>query len=83
VNGGFYRYQWNVAPDSTMTVYVTGLSDGNKQFQKVKVLEVKINPALKAIDYEGRFGLHAATGGAFQITEVAAVRIESPIVEPQ
>jgi hypothetical protein len=83
VNGGFYRYQWNVAPDSTMTVYVTGLSDGNKQFQKVKVLEVKIDPALKAIDFEGRFGLHAATGGAFQITEVAAVRIESPIVEPQ
>src|SRR5262249_1278959 len=35
VNGGFYRYQWNAAQDGTMTVYVTGLSDSNKQFQKV------------------------------------------------
>jgi hypothetical protein len=71
INGGFFRYQWNVAEDGTQTVYVTGLSESNKQFQKVKVLEVKIAAALKAIDFEGHFGLHAATGGAFQITEVA------------
>jgi hypothetical protein len=83
VNGGFYRYQWNVAEDGTMTTYVTGLSDSNKQFQKVKVLEVKIDPALKAIAFAGHFGLHAATGGAYQITEVAAARIDSPMIEPQ
>jgi hypothetical protein len=83
MNGGFYRYQWNVAPDGTMSVYVTGLNDTNKQFQKVKVLEVKIAPALKAIDFEGRFGLSAATGGLVQHTDVAAVRIESPMVDPQ
>jgi len=83
VNGGFYRYQWNVAEDGTMTTYVTGLSDSNKQFQKVKVLEVKIDPSLKAIGFQGHWGLTAATGGAFQITEIAAARIDSPVIEPQ
>jgi hypothetical protein len=83
VNGGFYRYQWNVAEDGTMSVFVTGLSDSNKQFQKVKVLEQKIDPALKAIGFSGHWGLTAATGGAFQITEIAAARIDSPMIEPQ
>jgi len=83
INGGFFRYQWNVAEDGTMTTYVTGLSDSNKQFQKVKVLEVKIDPALKPLGFTGRFGLHSATGGAYMITEVAAARVDSPMIEPQ
>jgi hypothetical protein len=83
VGGGWFRYQWNVAPDGTMSVYATGLNDTNKQFQKVKVLEVKIAKALGAIDFEGRFGLHAATGGAYQHTDIAAVRIDSPMIDPQ
>jgi hypothetical protein len=83
VNGGFFRYQWNAAEDGTMTVYATGLSDSNKQFQKVKVLEVKLDPALKPLGFAGHWGLHAATGGAYQITEVAAARIDSPMIEPQ
>jgi Bacterial lectin len=83
INGGFYRYQWNVAADGTMTTYVTGLSDSTKQFQKVKVLEVKIDPALKAIAFTGHFALTAATGGAYQITEVASARIDSPMIDPQ
>jgi len=82
INGGFFRYQWNVAEDGTMTTFVTGLSDSNKQFQKVKVLEVKIDPALKAIGFQGHWGLTAATGGAFQTTEIAAARIDSPVIEP-
>jgi len=83
VNGGFYRYQWNAADDGTMTVYATGLSASNKQFQKVKVLEAKLDPALKPLGFAGRWGLHAATGGAYQITEVATARIDSPMIEPQ
>jgi Bacterial lectin len=83
VNGGFYRFQWNAAEDGTMTVYATGLSDSNKQFQKVKVLEVKLDPALKPLGFAGHWGLHAATGGAYQITEVAAARIDSPMIDPQ
>jgi hypothetical protein len=82
VNGGFYRYQWNVSDAGIHTVYVTGLDDANKQFQKVKVLEVKF-PNNKAINFEGRFGLTAATGGAVQFAEIAAVRVESPMVDPQ
>jgi len=83
VNGGLFRYQWNVAPDGTHTVYVTGMDEKNKQFQKVKVLEVKF-PDNKAIQFEGRFGLTASTGGAFQHTEIYRVRIHSPVLaEPQ
>jgi hypothetical protein len=83
VNGGVYRYQWNVAPDGTHTVYVTGLDEKNRQFQKVKVLEVKF-PDNKAINFEGRFGMAASTGGAFQHTEIYRVSIHSPVLaEPQ
>lgn len=81
VNGGWYRYQWNASENGTITVYTTGLDEGNKKFQKVKILEVKL-PNNKAIDFEGRWGLTAATGSAFQTVEVAAARIESPLVEP-
>jgi Bacterial lectin len=81
VNAGFYRYQWNVAENGDMTVYVSGLDDFNRPFQKVKVLEVQ---GIKdAINFEGRFGLAAGTGGLMQHAEVAAVRIDSPMVEPQ
>jgi hypothetical protein len=81
INGGWYRYQWNVAENGTMTVYATGLDEENKKVQKAKVLEVKF-PDNKAIDFEGRWGLTAATGSAFQTVEVAAARVESPMVEP-
>jgi hypothetical protein len=84
VNGGFFRYQWNVAQDGTMQAFVTGLDKGkNDQFQKVKVLEVKIDPALGAINFAGRFGLSAATGGADIGALVAHARIDSPMIEPQ
>jgi len=84
VNGGFYRYQWNVdGVNNTMTVYVTGLEESNKQFQKVKVIEAKFDPAkVKIADFEGRWGMSAATGGAVQFTEVARARIDSPMIEP-
>src|SRR5262249_24124643 len=41
VNGGWYRYQWNAdGATNTMTVYVTGLEERNKQFRNVEVLKV-------------------------------------------
>jgi hypothetical protein len=86
VNGGFYRVQWNVDQATrTMSAYMTGLEEGNKQFQKVKVLEVVFpdNDAVKnLINFEGRWGMAAATGGATQITEVSAIRIDSPMIAP-
>jgi hypothetical protein len=82
VNGGWYRYQWNALADGTMAAYVTGLEDSNKQFQKVKLLEVKF-PNNKHISFEGRFGAAAATGGAVQHADIAAIRVEVPAVEPQ
>jgi hypothetical protein len=80
VNGGLYRYQWNVAEDGTMSVYLTGLEDSNNTVQKVKVLEVKFPSS--PINFEGRWGLTGATGGATQYTEVTRARIDSPMVEP-
>jgi hypothetical protein len=84
VNGGFYRYQWNVdGANDTMAVYVTGLDENNKQFQKVKVLEGKFDPAkVKLTNFEGRWGMSAATGGAVQHAEVARARIDSPMIDP-
>jgi hypothetical protein len=86
VNGGFYRVQWNVDQATrTMTAFMTGLEEANKQHQKVKVLEVQFpdNDAVKnLIGFEGRFGMTAATGGATQITEVAAIRIDAPMIAP-
>jgi hypothetical protein len=85
VNGGFYRYQWNVdSATNTMTLYVTGLDEANKQFQKVKVNEAKFDPAkVKLLSFEGRWGMAAATGGAVQHTDIARARIEVPMVEAQ
>jgi len=85
VNGGFYRYQWNVdTATNTMTLYVTGLDEANKQFQKVKVNEAKFDPAkVKLLSFEGRWGMAAATGGAVQHTDIARARIEVPMVEAQ
>lgn len=80
INGGLFRYQWNVAEDGTMSVYVTGLEDSNKQFQKVKVLETKFPSS--PINFQGRWGLTGATGGATQFTEVTHARIDSPMIEP-
>jgi Bacterial lectin len=79
VNGGAYRYQWNVdGATNTMTLYVTGLEGANRQFQKVKVLEQKIGVPI--LDFDGRFGMTAATGGAVMQVDVAYTRIEVPAV---
>jgi hypothetical protein len=84
LNGGFFRFQWNVAMDGTLSVFVSGLDQGkNDQFQKVKVLEVKMDPSVGAINFEGRFGLSAATGGLDIGALVAHARIDSPMIEPQ
>lgn len=85
VNGGFYRYQFNVdSATNTMTLYVTGLDESNKQFQKVKVNEAKFDASkVKLLDFTGRWGLAAATGGAVQHTDIARARVEVPMVDPQ
>jgi hypothetical protein len=81
VNGGWYRYQWNAdGATNTMTVYVTGLEARNKQFRNVEVLKVKF--ARSPIDFAGRFGLTATTGGYMQHVDVAAVRIDAPMIAP-
>lgn len=79
VNGGAYRYQFNVdGATNTMTVYVTGLEGANRQFQRVKVSEVVLGVPI--LDFEGRFGMTAATGGAVMQVDVAYTRIEVPMI---
>jgi hypothetical protein len=64
-----------------MTVTMTGLEASNRQFQNMKVLEVRFprNP----FDFEGRIGLTAATGSSVQNPGVAAVWIEAPPAPPR
>lgn len=81
VNGGTYRYQWNVdGATNRMAVYLTGLDENNKQFQKVKVAEIQ--SGVPVLDFEGRWGITAATGGAVQFSEVLAARIDVPMIDP-
>jgi hypothetical protein len=81
VNGGTWRYHWNVdGATDTVTAYMTGLDESNKQFQKVKVLEVK--SGIPVLDFEGRWGFGSATATANQHTEVLAARIEAPAIAP-
>jgi hypothetical protein len=81
VNGGAYRYQWNVdGATNTMSVYVTGLDDNNNQFQKVKVAEIQSGKPV--LNFDGRWGITAATGGAVQHTEVLSARIDVPMIDP-
>jgi hypothetical protein len=81
VNGGWYRYQWNVdGATNTMSVYITGLEEGNSQFQKVKAAEIKSGPPV--LNFSGRWGISGATGGAVQFTEVRRARIDVPMIDP-
>lgn len=81
LNTGWYRYQWNVdVANRTMTAYITGLEEANKQHQNLKIAEVTFGADAPAFDYTGRWGVTAATGGAVQGTLVSGIRIDAPMV---
>jgi len=87
VNGGLYRIQMNADQAArTLTAYITGLEPGkNDQFKAVKVLETKFpdaDPVKNLIDFEGRWGITAATGGLVFITDVVRARVDAPAVAP-
>ena len=79
----FYRelFGWNVdGAKDIVTLTMSGLDESNKQFQKVKVLEVR--SGIPLLDFDGRWGFASATATATQHTEVLAARVESPMVAP-
>jgi hypothetical protein len=81
INGGWYRFQWNVDTDAgTMAAYATGLEDSNKSFQNVPLTDVKFGADAPKMNFTGRWGVTAATGGAVQGTRVARIRIDAPMV---
>jgi len=81
VNGGWYRYQWNVdTAAGTMTVNITGLDEANKAVQNQEMAKVTFTGSAPKLGFKGRFGLTAATGGAVQGTYVRSVRVDSPMV---
>ena len=84
LNGGWYRYQWNV--DTTtgkMGAYVTGLDDSNKSVQNEKLVEVTFTgTGLSQLTFTGRWGVTAGTGGAYENVRVAGVKIVTPAVAP-
>jgi hypothetical protein len=81
VNGGWYRYQFNANSDGTLDFYLTGLEESNKAIQKVKVTTIKMG--FNPINFAGRWGFTASTGGAVETVELARIRVESPMVDPQ
>jgi hypothetical protein len=81
VNGGWYRYQWNVdSATGTMTINITGLDEGNKAVQNQEMAKVTFTGTAPKLGFKGRFGLTAATGGAAQGTYIRSVRVDSPMV---
>lgn len=81
VNGGWYRYQWDVdTATGKMDVYITGLEDSNKAIQNMKVNEVTFTSAAPKLAFTGRFGLASGTGGGTEGVHVAQVVVVSPAV---
>lgn len=81
VNGGWYRYQWNVdAVAGTMAAYLTGLEAANSAVQNLPLTSVAFGAEAPSLSFTGRWGLAAATGGAASAADVAHVRIVSPMV---
>jgi hypothetical protein len=82
INGGWYRYQWNVDTASgLMEAYATGLEDSNKAVQNEKLVSVTFTGAgLAALSFTGRWGVTAGTGGAYDNVRVAQVKIVTPAV---
>jgi hypothetical protein len=84
LNGGWYRYQWNVdATNGTMAAYITGLDASNNTIKNALLTKVTLGANAPKLNFSGRWGLGAATGGAHSGVEVAHVKITSPMVAPQ
>jgi hypothetical protein len=84
VNGGWYRYQWNVdAVNGTMAAYITGLDATNNTIKNMPLTNVTLSGTAPKINFSGRWGLTAGTGGAHAGVEVAHAKIVSPMVAPQ
>jgi hypothetical protein len=83
VNGGWFRYQWDVdTAAGKMDAYITGLDDSNKAVQNMKVAAVTFGGSAPKINFKGRFGLTAGTGGGTQGTRVSQVIVVSPAAPP-
>jgi hypothetical protein len=83
INGGWYRYQWDV--DSTtghMDAYISGLDDSNKSVQNEKLVEVTLGASAPKLPAMGRFGIVAGTGGGTEGVHVRQIVVSSPAVAP-
>jgi hypothetical protein len=81
LNGGWYRYQWDV--DTTtghMDAFITGLDDSNKTVQNEKLAEVTLTSTAPKAPAMGRFGITAGTGGGTQGVHVRQIVVVSPSV---
>jgi hypothetical protein len=83
INGGWYRYQWNVDTSTgRMQAFISGLEDSNRAVQNQKLVEVTFTgDAQKELLFTGRWGVTAGTGGATENARVATVKIVTPAVD--
>ena len=66
----------------TMAAYITGLQDSNKAVQNMPLTNVTLGANAPKINFAGRWGITAATGGAHAGVNVARVRIVTPMAAP-
>ena len=81
INGGWYRYQWDVdTATGKMDAYLTGLDATNKAIQNMKLAEVTFASSAPKLAFKGRFGMGAGTGGGTEGVRVRQVVVVSPAV---
>jgi len=79
VNGGWYRFQWDVdSASGNMDLYVTGLDASNKAIQNMKLNSVTFKSSAPKLSFKGRFGVTAGTGGGTEGVHVRQVVVVSP-----
>jgi len=84
VNGGWYRYQWDVdTVNGTMAAYITGLDASNNSVKNMPLTNVTFGANAPKLNFSGRWGLTAGTGGAVSGVQVAHVKIVTPMQPPQ
>jgi hypothetical protein len=79
VNGGWYRFQWDVdSASGNMDLYVSGLDASNKAIQNMKLNAVTFKSSAPKLTFKGRFGVTSGTGGGTEGVHVRQVVVFSP-----
>jgi len=83
INGGWYRYQWDVDMTAgTMDLYISGLDASNNSVQNEKLNTVTFTANAPKFPAQGHFGIAAGTGGGTEGVHVRQLIAVTPAQAP-